>query len=115
MLVKRTKFNSEIFLYVLALQNGKYYVGITKNLRERFKKHSTGITCDFVKVNLPVEWYKVKLLKTSERSKALAIETKKTLKLIRKHGFENVYGGIITGDFKRRKNIYNKLSQKGFH
>ena len=64
---------------------------------------------------LPVEWYKVKLLKTSEHSKVLAIETKKTLKLIRKHGFENVHGGIITGDFNRRKNIYNKLSQKGFH
>ena len=75
-----------IYLYVLTLQNGKYYVGITSNPIERFKEHRNGKSTYFVKNNLPIIHIDQKLLRTIDRKQAEWIETKKALQLMKKYG-----------------------------
>jgi len=88
-----------IYLYVLTLQNGKYYVGITNNPKERFHNHSNGKTTYFVKQNLPIIDIQKTLLRTSDRKQTEKIETRKALELMKKYGIENVTGGLLAGDY----------------
>ena len=104
-----------IYLYVLELQNDKYYVGITHNPKDRFRKHTEGRSQQFVRENLPIKTIEVELLNTVDRKIALVLETLKTIELIEKYGIENVHGGVITGDLERRiaklESCYNKKSK----
>lgn len=95
-----------VYLYVLELQNGKYYVGISRNPEYRFYEHKTGQTSKFVRQNLPVKNFRLKLLESTDWSDGLREETRITVKLIGKFGIENVYGGAITGDLKKRTIIF---------
>lgn len=97
-----------IYLYVLELQNEKYYVGITHNPNDRFHNHKVGKSQKFVKENLPIKTIEIELLDTIDRQIALELETKKALELIEKYGFENVYGGAITGKYEKRIKRYYK-------
>ena len=99
-LKKDKKFG--IYLYVLELQNEKYYVGITHNPERRFKHHKSGKSFSFINKNLPIINIQKTLLKTTDRDRALKLETEKTIELIQKYGIANVYGGLITGDFHER-------------
>lgn len=101
-----------IYLYILELQNGKYYVGITTTFKHRLMEHKRGSSTAFVRENLPVKSYKVGLLKSRNWYKCLDDETKVTMRLIRKKGFENVYGGAITGSMERRREMYAKYLDK---
>jgi predicted GIY-YIG superfamily endonuclease len=102
-----------IYLYILELQNGKYYVGITNNPENRFRKHRSGKSFGFISKNLPIINIQKRLLKTTDRNRALKLETEKTIELIEKFGIANVCGGTITGDFHDRifkfKSYFNKL------
>ena len=91
-----------ICLYVLELRGGKYYVGITNNPSTRFHDHRCGRYHPFVKKNLPIKSIYTTLLKTTDRTQTLEIETDKTVELIAKYGIANVCGGVITGDFHER-------------
>lgn len=42
-----------IYLYILRLRNGRYYVGITKNLERRLEQHEKGIGSNYVYRNQP--------------------------------------------------------------
>jgi len=102
-----------INLYVLELQNGKYYVGITNNPNSRFRTHRSGKSSYFITKNLPIiKIHKIRL-KTKDRYKALRIETGKTIELIQEYGVANVCGGAITGDLLDRmikyRIYYNQL------
>jgi len=97
--VKNRDENFGIYLYILELQNGKYYVGITNNPNVRFNNHRNGETTYFVKQNLPIITIQKTLLKTTNRKEAEKIETKKALQLMKKHGIENVTGGFLAGDY----------------
>jgi predicted GIY-YIG superfamily endonuclease len=102
-----------IYLYILELQNGKYYVGITNNPENRFRKHRSGKSLSFINKNLPIINIQKTLLKTTDRDRALTLETEKTIELIHKYGIANVCGGSITGDFHDRiirfKMYFNEL------
>ncbi len=91
-----------IYLYVLVLQNDKYYVGITNDPRKRFQKHRSGNSIKFLNENLPIIDIQTILLKTADRSEALKIETETAIQLIQKFGIEMVYGGKITGEIQHR-------------
>lgn len=91
-----------IYLYVLTLQNGKYYVGITSNPKQRFNEHRNGKSTYFVKQNLPIINIEQKLLGTTDRKQAERIETKKACKLMQKYGIENVNGGYLAGDYHEK-------------
>jgi len=42
-------------LYILLCQNGKYYTGVTNDLRRRYKEHLTGRGGNYTKINSPVK------------------------------------------------------------
>ena len=47
------------FVYVLRCSDDSYYVGVTKNLRQRLREHNTGKACEYTKKRKPVslEYY----------------------------------------------------------
>ncbi len=97
-----------IILYVLELQNGKYYVGITSKPEERFQNHRIGKSQSFVKKNLPIINIQITKLETTDRNEALILETNRTIELINKYGIVNVCGGLITGELYDRMIKYRK-------
>jgi len=107
-----------IYLYVLVLQNDKFYVGITNSPEKRFKKHRSGKSVKFINENLPIIDIRKILLATTSRYEACRIETKTTILLIQHYGIENVYGGYIWGDIDERisnlKIYYKKLKSCGY-
>lgn len=94
--------NRGIFLYILELQNDKYYVGITNLPEKRFSTDRKGKTSKFVRDNLPIVDIHYEQLRTTKRYIALKLETEKTVDLIIEFGIENVFGGEITGSLKQR-------------
>ncbi|MFP4022997.1 MAG: GIY-YIG nuclease family protein [Thiohalospira sp.] len=102
-----------VYIYVLELQNGKYYVGISRNPEYRFYEHRIGKTSKFVEQNLPIKNIRLKLLDSTDWSEGLKEETRLTVKLIGKFGLENVCGGAINGDLKRRTIRYSRYKKHG--
>jgi len=99
---QKLDLNYGISLYVLKLQNGKYYVGITHDIDRRIRQHENGETSSFVKENLPIKSVHKTLLKTTDRNRAFKLENYKTVELVLRYGIENVCGGDITGDLPIR-------------
>lgn len=91
-----------VYIYILEFKNGRFYVGISRDPETRFRLHRAGKTSKFVKDNLPIKYIYIKLLDSTDWSDALYEETRQTAELMEKHGVENVYGGAITGDLKKR-------------
>ena len=113
--MNKTEYYDElqgINLYVLELQNGKYYVGITHNPKERINNHIKGKTNDFIRPNLPFIRFEMELLETTDRKEAINIETELTIDFINHFGIENIAGGRIVGDLKRRRRIFKNELQK---
>jgi predicted GIY-YIG superfamily endonuclease len=103
----------EYAIYVLTLQNGKYYVGMSEQVGWRFIQHERGKSSSrFVQENKPI--IKEEIVNSSHSNKeiVLYLETMKTMQLIKKYGIENVSGGFITGSLERRKQLYKSLSKK---
>jgi len=74
-------------VYVLELENGKYYVGTTHNLQRRFQEHVDGAGSVWTRKYAPV---------AIERSVSVdgpLHEDRVTKELMLKHGIDNVRGG----------------------
>lgn len=82
-----------IIIYILKLECGKYYVGQSKNFRERIKKHFSGQGSAWTKKYSPIEILTQRELSTSYWRDALEIENELTLELMILVGWENVRGG----------------------
>jgi predicted GIY-YIG superfamily endonuclease len=101
-----SKFN----LYVLKLQNGKYYVGITTIIMRRKNDHINGrMSNTTVTENLPINSIYYMKLNTKSQKIAEIIEDYYTVLLIMKFGIKNVIGGHILGSLYYRKKIYESL------
>ena len=74
-------------LYVLQLEDGKYYVGRTDDIAKRYAEHKSGRGSEWTKIHKPV-----KMLETHE-SKSAEDETNLTKFLMKKYGVDNVRGG----------------------
>jgi predicted GIY-YIG superfamily endonuclease len=74
-------------LYVLALQNGKYYVGKTDNVQERVCQHFAGIGAAWTQLHRPV-----RLLRTVPYTGPLSEDTLVKEMMLR-HGVDAVRGG----------------------
>jgi predicted GIY-YIG superfamily endonuclease len=81
-----------ICLYVLKLEENKYYVGITRDLDERLSLHKEGEGARWTALYPPVKVLFVKVYRT--RKNALKAENKATL-ILAKHG-KDVRGGQWT-------------------
>jgi predicted GIY-YIG superfamily endonuclease len=74
-------------LYVLELEDGKYYVGTTQNLQRRYQEHIDGAGSVWTRLHAPL---------AVERSIAVdgpLHEDRVTKELMLKHGIDNVRGG----------------------
>ncbi len=81
-----------ICLYVLKLEENKYYVGITRDLDERLSCHKEGEGARWTALYPPVKVLFVKVYRT--RKDALKAENEATL-ILAKHG-KDVRGGQWT-------------------
>ncbi len=81
-----------ICLYVLKLEESKYYVGITRDLDERLSLHKEGAGARWTALHPPIEVLFVKMYPT--RKDALKAENEATL-ILAKHG-KDVRGGQWT-------------------
>lgn len=93
-MAKRPQKN--IFLYVLRLQSDKYYVGQSRNLADRIKKHFEGKGSAWTRLHAPLELVKAVELDTTSWVTATEIETCLTLDLMKIYGTDNVRGGAYT-------------------
>ena len=93
-MAKRSRKN--IFLYVLRLQGDKYYVGQSRNLADRMKKHFGGKGSAWTRLHPPLEVVKTIELDTTSWITAAEIETYLTLDLMKIYGADNVRGGAHT-------------------
>ena len=81
-----------IGLYILELENDKYYVGITRNgLENRITQHFTGDGAKWTRKHHPVSIHDYYMFDVDFDIEFL--ENTITLKLMNKKGWENVRGG----------------------
>lgn len=74
-------------IYVLRLEKGKYYVGKTANVVQRYQQHLDGKGSAWTKKYKPIE------LKETLENVSPFEEDKKTKELMAKYGINNVRGG----------------------
>lgn len=77
-------------LYVLKLQSGKYYVGKSADVAQRFKQHLSGRGSAWTNLYKPVS-----ILETRPIT-SIHDETNVTKDLMKKYGISNVRGGAYT-------------------
>jgi cellular nucleic acid-binding protein len=77
-------------LYVLKLQGGKYYVGKSADVAQRFKQHLSGRGSTWTSMYKPVS-----ILETRPIT-SIHDETNVTKDLMKKYGVSNVRGGAYT-------------------
>jgi predicted GIY-YIG superfamily endonuclease len=84
------------WLYVLRLQEGKYYVGKTsrEDPHERIKEHMQGFySAQWVKKYKPIEPTEILDIGNLTDSEADKLENYRTLQYMKKYGYQNVRGG----------------------
>jgi predicted GIY-YIG superfamily endonuclease len=74
-------------IYVLKLEGGKYYVGKSKNVAERYKQHLSGDGATWTQHHKPTKLVETRPLKSGHD------ETNLTKDLMKKYGVDNVRGG----------------------
>lgn len=77
-------------LYVLQLEDGKYYVGKTKDIRRRVGEHASGSGSSWTTTHKPIKVMEVRPLTGAHD------ENNTTKDLMKKHGVDNVRGGSYT-------------------
>ena len=92
------KISKSYWLYVLALEKNKYYVGITSKTPEiRMQQHIKGFAgASWTRKYKPVRLLDKKHLGIMTVNEAERYENKVVRAYINKHGFENVRGGDIS-------------------
>jgi predicted GIY-YIG superfamily endonuclease len=85
----------EVTVYVLQLENGKYYVGIkARNVGQRFDEHADGHKSAYwTKIHKPI--HVIYTEKANSYKAAHIIENKLTRDLMKEHGLNNVRGGYL--------------------
>ena len=76
-----------MIIYILRLEENKYYVGRTNNLIDRIEAHVMGRGCEWTRK------YKPKKLIRSYETKDMYDEDKETRRCMSRYGIKNVRGG----------------------
>lgn len=85
-----TKLNYLPCVYVLELEDGYYYVGITYTLNLRMAQHFAGIGSKWTAKHKPISIREVIYPATMED------ENNKTMEMMEKYGYDKVRGGKWT-------------------
>jgi predicted GIY-YIG superfamily endonuclease len=97
--MEKDKTIKHYWLYVLLLEGGKYYVGITsqQDPHDRIKQHFNGFySAEWVKAYKPVKTLEVVDLGDVTKDVAEVAENTTTLSYMRGFGYQNVRGGRFT-------------------
>lgn len=95
------------WVYVLKLEEGKYYVGQTDDLEKRMKRHGTKHGAAWTHIYKPVEIIRKIDLGVCTEETALKRENEITLEFMKAYGWENVRGGQFTNPNELK--IYNQF------
>lgn len=98
--------SDSVTIYVLRLENDKYYIGKTRNLEERISDHFSNAGTRWTKQHKPID-----ILHIIPECKEQDLD-KYTLNYMKIYGFENVRGGSFSSlvfDDKRKKMIKHSL------
>ncbi len=82
-MVQKDELNIRQITYALKCKNGKYYIGRTWNLNQRYAQHLDGSGAFWTQIHKPISIQEVWLGDC---------EKEKTLNYMRKYGHENVRG-----------------------
>ncbi len=83
----------DIFLYVLALQGDRFYVGLTSDLDRRLEQHFTAGGAEWTRIHRPLRVVHSINTGTRDRLRAEAMEDEATVALMMSFGIEAVRGG----------------------
>lgn len=86
-------FEKPIILYALQLEDGCYYIGQTRNVDRRYKRHSKGKGAAWTKLHKPLSVIETRNTKLTIESEAARIEDDMTIEYALKYGSELVRGG----------------------
>ena len=81
-------------VYVLKLENDKYYVGKSNEKRKRIQRHMNGVGCTWTKKYNPISE-----LVPITRPQQSFWELWETLELMKKYGVDNVRGSMFTSPY----------------
>lgn len=94
-----------LWLYVLELEQGKWYVGISTNVPKRYQQHVKGFaSAAWTKKYKPIRIHDTKDLGICSIDRAELFEGRVTREYMEKYGDNNVRGGDLTqtGDYVHR-------------
>jgi predicted GIY-YIG superfamily endonuclease len=91
--IRSDYFNKPIFLYVLRLENGCWYIGSSRNVDKRFKTHQKGKGAAWTKRHKPLEIVETRPTGLTSDAEAALLEDELTLEYARMYGTDCVRGG----------------------
>jgi len=92
-------FTRNYWLYILLLEQGKYYVGITsrKYAEDRISEHFNGFyAARWTRKYKPVEVNDKRFLYETTKEEAEKVERRVTREYMKKYGYQNVRGGDLS-------------------
>lgn len=97
-------------LYILECAEERFYVGVSKNPRKRFKMHRAGNGAKYTERYRPIRIYKTKALGKMDYKEAEKYENLCTLLWKKELGSDKVTGGIYCHRGISKKRIAKKIS-----
>ncbi|RQR51516.1 hypothetical protein DIE18_33330 [Burkholderia sp. Bp9125] len=83
----------DIYLYILELEEGRFYVGLSDDLDRRWEEHKSGAGAEWTKRYRPLRRIFTINTGTQDTHRAEAMEDEATITLMSEYGIERVRGG----------------------
>lgn len=103
---------TDIYIYVLALENGYFYVGLTGDVVSRTAKHAAGKGAEWTKLHPPVRRLDAVCTGTRDGREAEQMEDEITIALMERHGIDKVRGGHFC--YLDQERVESQLRVSGF-
>lgn len=106
-------FNSREFcIFVLELENGKYFVGNSYKLQNAIKKHKSGKASIWTKIHKPIGLIHHEIVECKSDIIDISLVDKVVLKYFKLKGIKNVRGGsfVVLDDIKHVESVKKRLS-----
>jgi len=104
---KQDKFddisNIQLYAYLLLLENDKYYIGITGNVKRRFETHSRGKGAQWTAKHKPVSILEVRTLGVMTMSEAAMLEDEMYREFLPVYGMKLRGGSFCSVSLKPTK------------
>lgn len=95
--IANTSFSRrEHYIYLLELENNKYYVGYSRNMQSALKKHEKGKASNWTYTNKPIRLLKYQKVVFENGIPDIKMVNEWVLQCGVEHGYENVRGGNFT-------------------